>query len=62
MLYILPPLLLYFITAGLYLLISLNYFTHPPTPLPYDDQKFILCIYESISVLLCFIMFFRFHI
>ena len=63
MLYILPPLLLYFITAGLYLLISLNYFTHPSTLLFSGND---LSSVSMILFLFCYIghffFIFRFNI
>ena len=43
----------HFVTRSLYLLISLTYFTHPSTALPFGNHLFILCIYESVSV--CYI-------
>ena len=52
--------LIYFVTGSLYLLIFLTYFTHPLTPLPSDSHLFVLCICESLSVLLClFVLLFQ---
>ena len=45
--------LIYFVTGSLYLLVSLTYFTHLPTPLPTGNHLFVLCIYDFVSVLLC---------
>ena len=42
----------------MYVLISLTYLTQPPTPLPYVNHQFFLCIYESGSVLLCLFIYF----
>ena len=57
MLYITSLWLTCFITRSLYLSISLTYFIHPPTSLPYGNHQFVLCIYESVLIYLfiCFI-------
>ena len=60
MLYITTLLIIYFIAASLYLLISLTYFTHPPTALPTSNHQFVLHIYESVSV--CCVYSFIFEI
>ena len=52
MLYISSLWLIYFVTGGLYLLVSLIYFTHPYTSLPSGNHLFVLFIYEFVSVLL----------
>ena len=52
-LYILSLRLIYFVAGIFYLLISLTYLTHPPTPLPSGNHLFVLCIYDSF----CFNMF-----
>ena len=48
----------------LYLLISHTYFSPPPTPLPYGEHLFVLCIYDWF--LFChmssFVLLFKFHI
>lgn len=52
-----------FVAEILYLLISLTYFSHLHMFLPSGDHLFILCIYDTVSALLClfFVLFFRFH-
>ena len=55
MLYILPCTLLY-------LLISLTYLTWSSTHLSSGNHQFVLFIYESVSVLFCLFLFFRFYI
>ena len=50
--------LFYFITGSLSLLTSLTYFSHPTTPLPSGNHLFVLCIYDSVSVLCLFFFFF----
>ena len=52
--------LIYFVTERLYLLISLTYFSHPSKPPPLRQHLFVLCIYDSISVLLCLFICFGF--
>ena len=41
-----------FVTGSLYLLISLTCFTHSRTSLPCGNRLLVLCIYQSVSVLL----------
>ena len=52
-------LLIYSATGSLYLLISLTYFFPPQTPIPSGNHLFVLCIYNSASILLylfiCFV-------
>ena len=52
--------LIYFVTAGCCLLISLACFTHPPTPLPSGNHLFLLSTCEFVSVLFCWLVCFAF--
>ena len=52
----------YFLIGSLYLLISRTYFNHLLIPLSFRNHLFFLCIYESVSLLLLVLLFFRFHI
>ena len=50
MLYTLHPMTA-FVTDNVCFLISSPYFTHPPGPLSSSNHQFVLCIYESVSIL-----------
>ena len=52
--------LTYFVTGSLYLLISLTHFFHSPTSFLSGNHLFVLCIYDSVSVLLCLFICFAF--
>lgn len=64
MLYITFPLLIYFMTRGLCLLIPVSHFAHPPIPLLSADHQAVLCFCQF--DLFCFVcwldLFFKFHI
>ena len=53
-LYISYTRLMYFATESLYLLIFITYFSTLPTPIPTGNHLFVLCIYDTVSVFLCF--------
>ena len=40
-------------TKSVYLSVSLTYFSHPSTHLPSGNHLFVLCLYDSVPVLLC---------
>ena len=52
-LYISYTRLMYFATESSYLLIFITYFSTLPTPIPTGNHLFVLCIYDTVSVLLC---------
>ena len=54
--------LAYFIPSSLYLLILYPNIAPPPTPSPVVATTFVLCIYESVSVLLYLFICFIFQI
>ena len=53
-------LMTYFIAGSLSLLLFLTYVTHPLPLLPIANHQFVLCIYESVFVLLCLFICFVF--
>ena len=55
-LYISYPWLIYFATGSLYLFISFTYLFPPPKPLFSGNHLFVLCFYNSVSVLLCLLV------
>ena len=60
--YNLSLLLIYFIHSSLHLLIAYSCLGLPSFRLPTSNHWFVLCIYESVSVLLhSFVLLFRFH-
>ena len=56
-LYVLSPWLIYFVTE-VCILVSVAYFTQPFLLLFSDNHLFVLCVYESVSVLLCIFVLF----
>ena len=55
MLYIPSLRFIYFVAGSLCVLIPFTYFTPVPTPLLSGNHQFVLCVYEAVSLLFCFL-------